>query len=314
MAKRGDSKQEELEALSEIIVWSPSKEKEPHIIEEGQTTTSIGSGEALLHTATRSEGASLGAGIDADQGVANHKRRFWGLLLVPCLVFSNVLIALNWDTEHHLCSSDGDPTASGSINLDGAEYDLYRFDHDDLVSGGRYSAGDGECGLSDWNIRSADEIDLVVRTSGYSAYDACSLEGDSKCDDAVFQGGTTWIPMERCTNGCYERSSLGSVNGYFAFEDGGWFDGGYFLVAVEPEIKIFELNVDVRPYDPLPVLLFSILLTPAALSIANSWTKTKHQPEVQAGTMVFAKNALKVVIMHGLSLTSLFLLGECLSF
>ena len=303
MAKGGDSEREKLEVPPEILVWTPSNEKEPPIVEEDLTTTSLGS-----------EEASLGTTTDSDEREVNHKRLFWSFLLIPCLVFSNLLIAINWDTEEIMCYSDGDPKAPDSINLDGAEYDLYRFDHDDLVSGGRYSAGDGECGLSDWNIRSADEIDLVVRTSGYSAYDACSLEGDSKCDDAVFQGGTTWIPMERCTNGCYERSSLGSVNGYFAFEDGGWFDGGYFLVAVEPEIKIFELNVDVRPYDPLPVLLFSILLTPAALSIANSWTKTKHQPEVQAGTMVFAKNALKVVIMHGLSLTSLFLLGECLSF
>lgn len=307
MAKGGDSKREKLEAPSDIIVWSPSKEKEPPIVKEGLITASVGSGEPLLDTATRSEGASLGISIDADERGGHHKRRFWGLLLVPCLVFSNVLIALNWDTEHHLCSSDGDPTASGSITLDGAEYDLYRFDHDDLDSGGRFRAGDGECGLSDWNIRTADEIDLIVRTSGYSAYDACSLEGDNKCDDAVVQGGTTWIPMERCTTTCMMRSGLGPVNGYFAFDNGGWFGDGSFLVAVEPDIEIFYLEVDVRPYEPILALFFSIFLTPTALWIVNRWAKASHQPNLRPSAMV-AKNVLKVVILHGLSLTCLILL------
>lgn len=311
MAKRGDSKQEGLEAPSEIIVWSPSKEKEPHIIEEGQTTPSIGSGEALLYTATRSEGASLGASIDADQGIANHKRRSWGLLLVPCLVLSNVLIALSWDVEQRLCSWDGDPTSSGSITLDGAEYDLYRFDHEDFDLGGRFYSEDGECGLSDWTIRTANEIDLYVRTSGYSAYDACSLEGDSRCDDAVVQEGTTWIPMERCRTDCLVRN-LGPVDGYFAFDAAGWFDDGSFLVAVEPSIEIFDFEVEVRPYEPILILFFSIFLTPTALWLVNRWVKTSHQPNLRPGAMV-AKNVLKVGILHGLSLTCLYYLGEYLS-
>ena len=37
----------------------------------------------------------------------NQKRQFLGLLLVPFLVFSNVLIALKWNTEELTCSSDG---------------------------------------------------------------------------------------------------------------------------------------------------------------------------------------------------------------
>ena len=306
MAKRGGPKQEGLEAPSEIIVWGPSKEKEPHIIGEGQTTTSIGSGEALLYTATRSEDASLGASIDADQGVNNHKHRFWGLLLVPCLVFSNVLIALSWDAEQRLCSWDGDPTPSGSITLDGAEYDLYRFDHEDLDLGGRFYSEDGECGLSDWTIRTANEIDLYVRTSGYSAYDACSLEGDSRCDDAVVQEGTTWIPMERCRTDCLVRN-LGPVDGYFAFDAAGWFDDGSFLVAVEPSIEISDFEVEIRPYEPILALFFSIFLTPTALWIVNRWAKTSHQPNLRPGAMV-AKNVLKVGILHGLSLTCLILL------
>lgn len=309
MAKRGDSKQEGLEAPSEIILWSPSKEKEHHFIEEGQTTTSFGFGEALSYTATRSEGTSLGASIVADRGVANHKRRSWGLLLVPCLVFSNVLIALSWDVEQRLCSWDGDPTTSGSITLDGAEYDLYRFDHEDLDLGGRFYSEDGECGLSDWTIRTADEIDLWVRTSGYSAYDACSLEGDSKCDDAVVQEGTTWIPMERCRTHCLVRN-LGPVDGYFAFDDGGWFDDGSFLVAVEPSIEISDFEVEVRPYEPILILFFSIFLTPTTLWFVNRWVKTSHQPNLLPGAIVFAKNVLKVGILHGLSLTCLYLLGE----
>ena len=309
MAKRGDSKQEGLEAPSEIILWSPSKEKEPHIIEEGQTTTSIGSDEALVYTAIRSEGASLGASIDADQDVANHKRRSWGLLLVPCLVLSNVLIALSWDVEQRLCSWDGDPTPSGSITLDSAEYDLYRFDHEDFDLGGRFYSEDGGCGLSDWTIRTADEIDLWVRTSGYSAYDACSLEGDSKCDDAVVQEGTTWIPMERCRTHCLVRN-LGPVNGYFAFDDGGLFDGGSFLVAVEPSIEISDFEVEIRPYMPILILFFSIFLTPTTLWFVNRWVKTSHQPNLLPGAIVFAKNVLKVGILHGLSLTCLYLLGE----
>jgi len=311
MAKRGGPKQEGLEAPSEIIVWNPSKEKEPHIIEDGQTTPSIGSGEALLYTATRSEGASLGASIDADQGMANHKRRFWGLLLVPCLVFSNVLIALSWDVEQRLCSWDGDPTPSGSITLDGAEYDLYRFDHEDLDLGGRFYSEDGGCGLSDWTIRTANEIDLFVRTSGYSAYDACSLEGDSKCNDAVVQEGTTWIPMERCRTHCLVRN-LGPVDGYFAFDDGGLFEDGSFLVAVEPSLVISDFEVEVRPYEPILILFFSIFLTPTALWLVNRWVKTSHQPNLPPGAIVFAKNVLKVGILHGLSLTCLYLLGEYL--
>ena len=97
----------------------------------------------------------------------NHKRRFSGLLLIPCLVFSNVLIALNWDTDEITCSSDGDLTASGSITLEGVEYDVYTFSYDALDSGGNYRSGDGECELSDWDVRTADEIDLLIRIGGY---------------------------------------------------------------------------------------------------------------------------------------------------
>ena len=88
------------------------------------------------------------------------------------------------------CSSDGDLTASGLITLEGVEYDVYAFLYDDLDSGGSFKSGDGGCDLSDWDIRTADHIDVGIRTSEYSAYDACSdypsyLEASSECDDAV---------------------------------------------------------------------------------------------------------------------------------
>ena len=140
MPKGVDSKREKLEVPPEILVWTPSNEKEPPIIEEDLTTMSLGSEEASLDTTT-----------DSDEREVNRKRLFWSFLLIPCLVFSNLLIAINWDTEEIMCYSDGDPKAPDSITLDGAEYDLYRFDHDDLVSGGRYRAGDGGCGLSEYS-------------------------------------------------------------------------------------------------------------------------------------------------------------------
>ena len=238
-----------------------------------------------------------------------HKRRLGSLLLIPCLVLSNVLIALIWDHEDIVCSTDGDPAASGSITLDGAEYDLYTFGYDDLDSGksGRY--GEGGCDLSDWDIRTADEIDLLVRTSGYTAIDACSMEGDSECDGAVVQGGTRWIPM-----GYGSRGESLVLVGYLAFEDGGWFGDGSFLVAVEPDIGITDFEVDVRPYDDiLSPLIFSVFLTPVALWFVNRWAKTNHEPGLRSSAIVFGKNVLKVAVVHGLSLTCLILMGESLS-
>ena len=249
----------------------------------------------------------------SDGSLVNHKRRFLGFLLIPCLVLSNVLIALIWEYEDFVCSTDGDPAASGSITLDGAEYDLYTFGYDDLDSGGRFRSGEGGCELSDWDIRTADEIDLLVRTSEYSAYNACSLEGDNICDDAVVQGGTTWIPMERCTNACATRGSFGTVNGYLTFDDGGWLGDGSFLVAVDPDIEITHFEVAVRPYDDLSPLIFSVFLTPVALWFVNRWAKINHEPGLRSGAIVFGKNVLKVAVVHGLSLTCLILMGESLS-
>ncbi len=248
----------------------------------------------------------------------NHKRRFSGLLLIPCLVFSNVLIALNWDTDEITCSSDGDLTASGSITLEGVEYDVYTFLYDDLDSGGSGKYGEGGCELSDWDIRTADHIDVEVRTSEYSAYDACSdnllpLVASSECDDAVVHEGTTWTPMERCNNACMTRN-LGPVGGYVTFETGGWFGDGSFLIAVEPGIEITDFEVDARPYDGLlPPLIYSVFLTPVALWFVNRWAKTNRQPHLRPGAIVFGKNVLKVAVVHGLSFTSLILLDETLS-
>ena len=245
----------------------------------------------------------------------NHKRRLGSLLLIPCLVFSNVVIALNWEDLETACFSYGDHITPGSITLDGAEYDLYTFGYDDLDSGNSFSAGGGECELSDWYIRAADEIDLIVRTSGYTAYDACSLEGDNECDDAVVQETTTWIPMERCTNHCVTRSARGPVNGYFAFDDGGWFGDGSFMLAVEPGIKLNNFQVSVGLYDDiLSPLIFSIFLTPAALWFVNRWAKTNHQPHLRPSAVVFGKNVLKVAVVHGFSLICIALVGGPLSY
>ena len=66
MAKGGDSEREKLEVPTEILVWTPSNEKEPSIVEEDLTTTSLGS-----------EEASLGTTTDSDEREVNHKRLFW---------------------------------------------------------------------------------------------------------------------------------------------------------------------------------------------------------------------------------------------
>ena len=239
----------------------------------------------------------------------NQKRQFWGFLLVPCLVFSNVLIALNWEIDDITCSSDGDFTASGSITLEGVEYDVYTFSYDALDSGGNYRSGDGECELSDWDVRTADEIDLLIRIGGYNARDACSLEGDSECDGAVDQDDTRWIPMGYGS----QRESL-ALAGYLAFDDGGWFGDGSFLAAVEPDIEITDFEVDIRPFDDiLSPLVYSVFLTPVALWCVNRWAKTNRQPHPRPSAIVFGKNVLKVAVVHGLSFTSLILLDETLS-
>ena len=36
----------------------------------------------------------------------NHKRRLGSLLLIPCLVFSNVVIALNWEDLETDCDRE----------------------------------------------------------------------------------------------------------------------------------------------------------------------------------------------------------------
>ena len=249
----------------------------------------------------------------------NHKRRLGSLLLIPCLVFSNVLIALNWDTDEITCSSDGDLTASGSITLEGVEYDVYTFLYDDLDSGGSGKYGEGGCELSDWDIRTAGHIDVEVRTSEYSAYDACSdhpsyLEASDECDAAVVHEGTTWTPMERCNNACMTRN-LGPVGGYVTFEDGGWFGDGSFLIAVEPGIEITDFEVDVRPYDDiLSPLIYSVFLTPVALWFVNRWAKTNHQPHLRPSAVVLGKNVLKVGVVHGFSLICIALVSESLSY
>ena len=254
----------------------------------------------------------------AGEDEVSHKGHFFRLLLIPCLVFSNVLIALNWDTDEITCSSDGDLTASGLITLEGVEYDVYTFLYDDLDSGGSFKSGDGGCDLSDWDIRTADHIDVGIRTSEYSAYDACSdypsyLEASSECDDAVVHEGTTWRPMERCNNACMTRN-LGPVGGYVTFEAGGWFGDGSFLIAVEPGIEITDFEVDVRPYDDiLSPLVYSVFLTPVVLWFVNRWAKTNRQPHLRPGAMVLGKNVLKVAVVHGLSFISLILLDETLS-
>ena len=56
------------------------------------------------------------------------------LLLIPCLVFSNVLIALNWILMRSLVHR----MATHRLRLnhpEGVEYDVYTFLYDDLDSG-----------------------------------------------------------------------------------------------------------------------------------------------------------------------------------
>ncbi len=96
----------------------------------------------------------------------NRKHRFLGLLLIPFLVFSNAVLAVSWEVQENTCSLDESHTASGSITLYGVEYDLYSFGYDDLEADSQYE--EEGCTLTDFTIRTADEIDLLVRTSGYS--------------------------------------------------------------------------------------------------------------------------------------------------
>ena len=302
MAKGGKSKPEKVEAPPEILVWSPSEEQEPPLVEEQQTApspvtkktrrdTKVPSEEAPQNTKAAPEEASLDTSNDFEKNEVNHNDRFLGFLLIPCLIFSSVLIGLGSDFESIGCELRDRHTSSGTITLDGGDYDLYTFHYEDLENEDEWEEGD-HCELSDWNIHHADEIELMVRTNQYNAHTSCSIDGND-CDGSIFEYGNDWIPME-------ERYGSNEMpDGYFAFEDGGWLDNGYFAVAVKPSVELSEFEARATSGPSVPQLIFSIVLTPAALFFANRWAVANDRPDLRAGAIAFAKITIKVSLVFG---------------
>ncbi len=299
MAKGGTSKPEKAEAPPEILVWSPSEEQEPPLAEEQPTApapvskkprrdTKDVSEEAPQNTKALPEEADSDTNTDVDKNEVNPNDQFWGFLLIPCLVFSSVLIGLGSDFESISCESYGGHSVFGSITLDGADYNLYTIHYGDLNKEQHSWDEDDNCDLSDWNIQQADEIELMVHTNQYHAFSSCSV-GVNDCDGVIFEYGNDWIPME-------ERfGSSGMPDGYFAFEDGGWFNDGYFAVAVKPSVELSEFEAQATSDPSVPQLIFSIVLTPAALFLANRWAVANDRPDVRTGAVAFAKIVLRVV-------------------
>ena len=324
MAKGRGSKGGKSETPPEILVWSPSEE-EPPLVEGDRATPLPDSGGARFDKATRSEGASLNTSADSDGGEINHRHRFWGFLLIPGLVFTSVLVGLHWEGDEIGCYARSDKVGgSEEIFFDGVgEYDLYKFDHDDLVGRGGEWYGQENCDLSDRNIRQANEIDFWVRMDGSldfydGMHEACNMAGNDGC--ALVDGGTTWIPVRQPWISPHDdppshyRCGGDRCQGYVAFENNGFFGNGYFLVAVEPEVEEFEFQVGVSTGESLPTLAFSIALTPVALLIANKWEKSNNAPDVRAGVVAFAKISLKVALLFGIVFMGIFLLMDYLIF
>ena len=212
--------------------------------------------------------------------------------MIPCLVFSSVLIGLGSGIESIGCESYGRPTAFGSITLNGADYDLYTFHYEDLLNDHdewtQDNPQDNHCELSDWFLNKADYVDLMVRTSEYEAENTCKATTNN-CDGAFFEHGNDWIPMEK------RFGSNGMPDGYFAFEDGGLLGDAYFAVAVKPSVEISEFEARAWDDPSVPQLIFSIVLTPAALFFANRWAVANDRPDVRTGAVAFAKIVFRVV-------------------
>ena len=292
MAKGGNSKPEKMEAPPEILVWGPSAEQEPTLVEEKTTTASTDSEKTPLDTKTLPEEVESDTSTDVDENEVNPSDQFWGFLLIPGLLFTSVLIGMGWEGEWNECESYGDYTAFGSITLDDADYNLYTFHYGDLEKEQHSWNEDDDCDISDWNIQQADYIELMVRTNQYNAFTSCSI-GENDCDGAIFEYGNDWIPME-------ERfGSRGMPDGYFAFEDGGWFNDGYFAVAVQPTVEIYEFEAETSSGESLLTLIFSIVLTPAALLFANRWAVANDRPDVRAGAVAFAKIVFRLGWVFG---------------
>lgn len=292
MAKGGKSKQEKGEAPPEILVWSPPAEQETPPIEEQQTAPSPVIKKPRRDTKAHLEEASLDTSNDFDKNEVNHNDRFFGFFLIPCLVFSSVLIGLGSDFESIGCESRDHSDSLGSIKLNGADYNLYTFHYEDLENDIDHWTVDDHCELSDWNIHHADEIELMVRTNQYNAYTSCSIDGND-CDGSISEYGNDWIPMEE------RYGSNGMPDGYFAFEDGGWLDNGYFAVAVKPSVELSEFEARATSGPSVPQLIFSIVLTPAALFFANRWAFENDRPDLRAGAIAFAKITLKAAVVFG---------------
>ena len=300
MAKGGTSKPEKAEAPPEILVWSPSEEQEPPLAEEQPTApapvskkprrnTKDVSEEAPQNTKALPEEADWDTITVVEKNEVNPNDQFWGFLLIPCLVFSSVLIGLGSDFESIGCEHRGRHIAFGSITLNGADYDLYTYHYEDLekVSTGWHE--DEDCELSDWFLSKADYVDLMVRTSEYEAENTCKATINN-CDGAFFEHGNDWIPMVM-----RNAANQDVPDGYFAIEDGGLLGDAYFAVAVKPSVELSEFEARASSDSSVPQLILSIVLTPAALFFANRWAVANDRPDVQTGAIAFAKIVLRVV-------------------
>ena len=292
MAKGGKSKREKVEPPPEIVVWSPSEEQDSPLVEEQPTASSMDSEKNPLDTKTLPEEVESNTSTDVDNNEVNPNDKFWGFLLIPGLLFSSVLIGLGSDFESTSCESYGGHSAFGSITLDGADYNLYTFHYGDLEKEQHSWDEDDDCDFSDWNIQQADDIELMVQTNQYRAFSSCSVV-ENDCDGVIFEYGNNWIPME-------ERfGSNGMPDGYFAFEDGGWFNDGYFAVAVKPSVELSEFEAQATSDPSGPQLIFSIVLTPAALLFANQWAVANDRPNVRTGAVAFVKIVFKLALVFG---------------
>ena len=312
MAKGGASKPEKAEAPPEILVWSPSEEQEPPLAEEQPTApapvskkprrnTKDVSEEAPQNTKALPEEADSDTNTDVDKNEVNHNDQFWGFLLIPCLVFSSVLIGLGSGIESIGCESYVRPTAIGTITLDGADYDLYTFHYEDLLNDHddwtQDNPQDNHCELSDWFLNKADYVDLMVRTNEYEAENTCKATTNN-CDGAFFEHGNDWIPMVM-----RNAANQDIPDGYFAIEDGGLLGDAYFAVAVKPSVELSEFEARAWDDPSVPQLIFSIVLTPAALFFANRWAVENDRPDIRAGAIAFAKTTLKTALVFGFLFT-----------
>ena len=133
----------------------------------------------------------------------------------------------------------------------------------------------------------------MVRTNEYEAENTCKATTNN-CDGAFFEHGNDWFPMVM-----RNAANQDIPDGYFAIEDGGLLGDAYFAVAVKPSVELSEFEARAWDDPSVPQLIFSIVLTPAALFFANRWAVANDRPDLRAGAIAFAKITLKAAVVFG---------------